>query len=135
MTNILRIIRQRLLGQRAFSRYLLYAIGEIILVVLGILIALKINDINTNRLNERMEVNYLSAIAVNLDEDIHDLQYRLGVDSLRLTSYSQLIKAFISERIKSSDSRLDSAIFNSSTISYFNPFFCKVMNNRGSVCL
>ncbi|WP_370476488.1 DUF6090 family protein [Tamlana flava] len=42
-------IRQKLLSENKFSKYLIYAIGEIILVVIGILIALQINNWNENR--------------------------------------------------------------------------------------
>ncbi|MGB5238558.1 MAG: DUF6090 family protein [Flavobacteriaceae bacterium] len=46
MAKIFRKIRQRLLAENKFSKYLLYAIGEIILVVIGILIALGVNNWN-----------------------------------------------------------------------------------------
>ncbi|MFC3880466.1 hypothetical protein ACFOSV_09780 [Algoriphagus namhaensis] len=57
MLNFFRKIRQKLLTQNIsdgqagkFSKYLTYAIGEIILVVIGILIALQINTWNENRI-------------------------------------------------------------------------------------
>ena len=46
MINFLRKTRQQLLAQNRVSKYLLYAIGEIVLVVIGILIALQINNWN-----------------------------------------------------------------------------------------
>ena len=49
MIKFFRKIRQRLLTENKFSKYLLYAIGEIILVVIGILIALQINNWNEGR--------------------------------------------------------------------------------------
>ena len=49
MIKFFRKIRQSLLTENKFSKYLLYAIGEIILVVIGILIALQINNWNDNR--------------------------------------------------------------------------------------
>lgn len=59
MIKFFRKIRQRLvtenpLAERAgkFSKYLIYAIGEIVLVVIGILIALQINNWNENRKTE-----------------------------------------------------------------------------------
>ena len=45
MIKVFGKIRQSLLKENKFSKYLLYAIGEIILVVIGILIALGINNI------------------------------------------------------------------------------------------
>jgi len=49
MITLLRKIRKRLIGEKNFSSYLLYAIGEILLVVIGILLALQINNWNENR--------------------------------------------------------------------------------------
>ena len=44
MIKFFRQIRQRLLTENKFSKYLLYAIGEIVLVIIGILIALNLNQ-------------------------------------------------------------------------------------------
>lgn len=49
MIKLFRHIRQKLLSENKFSKYLLYAIGEIVLVVIGILIALQINNWNENK--------------------------------------------------------------------------------------
>jgi len=49
MIKFFRKIRQKLLTENKFSKYLIYAIGEIILVVIGILIALSINNWNQQR--------------------------------------------------------------------------------------
>ena len=103
------------------GRYLLYAIGEIILVVLGILIAIQINNIHTKRIDKRLEIKYLSAISDNLNDDIRDLKNRLVKDSLHLNSYTQLIKAFTTDSIKSDESKLKHIIHNSAIINYFNP--------------
>ena len=48
MISFLRKIRQKLLSQNRVTRYLVYALGEIFLVVIGILIALSINNWNEN---------------------------------------------------------------------------------------
>jgi hypothetical protein len=49
MIKFFRKIRQKMLTENKFSKYLLYAIGEIILVVIGILIALQVNNANETR--------------------------------------------------------------------------------------
>ena len=49
MLTFFRRIRKALLGDGATSKYLLYAIGEIALVVIGILIAIQLNNINTKQ--------------------------------------------------------------------------------------
>ncbi|WP_422106393.1 DUF6090 family protein [Winogradskyella sp.] len=70
MIKFFRKIRQRLLAENRFSKYLLYAIGEIILVVIGILIALQINDWNQDRINATKEHQFLGEIIINLEEDM-----------------------------------------------------------------
>ncbi len=62
-------IRHRLLTENKFSKYFLYAVGEIVLVVIGILIALQINNWNQNRLNGIEEQNYYRNIKRQLNED------------------------------------------------------------------
>ncbi|MEH6748623.1 MAG: DUF6090 family protein [Maribacter arcticus] len=72
MIKFFRKIRQRLLTENKFSKYLLYAIGEIVLVVIGILIALQLNNLNEIEKVKDTEVNYLNALhdefASNLKE-------------------------------------------------------------------
>lgn len=53
-------IRQKLLSENKFSKYLIYAIGEIILVVIGILIALQINNWNENKKERKTERKILT---------------------------------------------------------------------------
>jgi hypothetical protein len=62
MINFFRKIRQRLLSQNKFSKYLLYAIGEILLVVIGILIALQVNNWNNQKQNDLQAQKVLLAL-------------------------------------------------------------------------
>lgn len=62
MIKLFRKVRQNLLTENKFSKYLLYAIGEIVLVVIGILIALTINNSNQNRINKEKEQTYLHGL-------------------------------------------------------------------------
>ncbi|MEM6516972.1 MAG: DUF6090 family protein, partial [Bacteroidota bacterium] len=55
MIKFFRNIRKTLLTENRFNKYLLYAIGEIVLVVIGILIALQINNWNENRKDNNVE--------------------------------------------------------------------------------
>ncbi len=66
MIKFFRRIRQRLVTENKFSKYLLYAIGEIILVVIGILLALQINNTNEAKKARTKEVNYLKNIKTDL---------------------------------------------------------------------
>lgn len=60
--------------QNRISRYLLYALGEIVLVVIGILIALQINTWNQERLLQKEEAEYLKRIVGDLELDLQALE-------------------------------------------------------------
>ena len=62
MIKFFRKIRQNLLSEEKTGKYFKYAIGEIILVVIGILIALSINNWNENRKSRNSEKQYLLAL-------------------------------------------------------------------------
>ncbi|WP_296705672.1 DUF6090 family protein [Algoriphagus sp.] len=73
MISFFRKIRQSLIRQNKVTRYLVYAIGEIVLVVIGILIALSINNANDTR-KERKELNnYLLKISNDVNRDIEQI--------------------------------------------------------------
>ncbi|MFY0629612.1 MAG: hypothetical protein JXR05_04470 [Flavobacteriaceae bacterium] len=71
MIKFFRKIRQKLLSENKFRRYLIYAIGEIILVVIGILIALQINNNNEVRKNQKNVIENLKTIQQELLLDIN----------------------------------------------------------------
>ena len=66
MIKFFRKIRQNMLTENKFSKYLIYAIGEIILVVIGILIALQINNANETKKARAVEINYLENLKADL---------------------------------------------------------------------
>ena len=69
MLTFFRHIRKELLNSRSLSRYLLYAVGEIALVVIGILIALQINNLNEQSKERAVERSYLENIKSDLVRD------------------------------------------------------------------
>ena len=71
MIKFFRQIRQRLLTENKLSKYLLYAIGEIVLVVIGILIALQINNQNEQKKLKVQEVEALTEIISDLTININ----------------------------------------------------------------
>ena len=66
MIKFFRKIRQKLLIESKFSQYLIYAIGEIVLVVIGILIALQINNWNAEQKIEKEEIGILNNLLEGL---------------------------------------------------------------------
>ena len=69
---------------------MLYAIGEIVLVVIGILIALQINNWNEERKSKIKEYTYLEGIKVDLESDVEYIKYLLPQNNIRIQDYSRL---------------------------------------------
>ena len=86
MLKFFRKIRQKLLVENKLSNYLLYAFGEIVLVVFGILIALQVNTWNQNRLDSSEEKQLLRAIHSKMD--YNKFQVKTGV-----SRYSEVINS------------------------------------------
>ncbi|TXE15938.1 hypothetical protein ES692_14370 [Psychroserpens burtonensis] len=57
------------------SKYLKYAAGEIVLVVIGILIALNVSSWNTTRLEENSISNYYNRLIVELDQETENAKF------------------------------------------------------------
>ena len=69
MIKFFRKIRQNLLVENKFSKYLFYAIGEILLVVIGILIAVNINNWNEHKQSQNEFKSILTTIKTDLERD------------------------------------------------------------------
>ncbi|NVN19655.1 hypothetical protein GUA46_15010 [Muricauda sp. HICW] len=67
MLKFFRKIRKQLIAEKKVGNYLLYAIGEIVLVVIGILIALAIDNANDNRIKREKEQVYLKGLKEEFD--------------------------------------------------------------------
>jgi hypothetical protein len=87
MIKFFRHIRQRLLTENKFSKYSLYAIGEIVLVVIGILIAVQINTWNNQHQDALLEIKILKEIESNLKQDLDEIYEDINLmDTINLAS-------------------------------------------------
>lgn len=93
MVQLFRKIRHRLLTENRFTKYLLYAVGEIILVVIGILIALQINNSNEYQKLRDREVILLTELRDNLVNDTLDLRYNIRNNNKRIRSNEVILQA------------------------------------------
>ncbi|MBC2839836.1 DUF6090 family protein [Robiginitalea sp. SC105] len=76
MFRFFRQIRQRLLAGNRFSKYLLYAVGEVLLVVIGILIAFQVDNWNEFRKTHNQDTEFLNNLKVELTVDLTALTER-----------------------------------------------------------
>ncbi len=81
MIKFFRKTRQRLLTENKFSKYLIYAAGEIILVVIGILIALSINNKNDEFSERKAEKNFYRNIMQQLLDDAQNIESQIQFNS------------------------------------------------------
>jgi hypothetical protein len=97
MIKFFRHIRQRLLTEGKLARYLAYAIGEIVLVVIGILIALQLNNWNSEQKERALEVETLKELRTAFEEDLMDINYNLDRHKSGLIASERLLNAFDQE--------------------------------------
>jgi len=79
--RLFRSIRRRLIVRNRITDYTLYSLGEIVLVVIGILIALQINNWNDLRQERELELKYLGNIRVDLVRNIAEIDRFIDVRS------------------------------------------------------
>ena len=73
-----------MLAESKFTQYLIYAVGEIVLVVIGILIALQVSNWNHERQLDKLQVKYLKEISNNLKADATDIRFNIKFNEKRL---------------------------------------------------
>ena len=117
MINFFRKIRQRLLTENKTGKYLKYGIGEIVLVVVGILIALQINNWNEDRKSKILEKATIKELAIALNEDLKDIDINIKNHKITLTSQKLVVNWLNSELPYS-----DSLCYNFGWSNYFSFF-------------
>lgn len=103
MIKLFRKIRHNLLAEGKTGKYLKYAVGEIILVVIGILIALSINNWNEKRKLKNEEIKILKELRAALVSDKEDIISNINEHSSAANSCSILLK-HISNNLPYADS-------------------------------
>ena len=79
-----RNIRKKLASENKVGSYLRYAIGEILLVVIGILIALQVNNWNEARKNRIQERNFLVRLLTDINTDIENISSSIRLNKNRM---------------------------------------------------
>ncbi|WP_139316598.1 DUF6090 family protein [Algoriphagus marinus] len=93
MIKFLRKIRQNMLSEGKTGKYFKYAIGEIVLVVIGILIALQINTWNESRKQKQVEKQVLKSLFQEIEKDktaLKQIDYQYKKDLLKISYFRKL---------------------------------------------
>jgi hypothetical protein len=94
MIKFFRKIRQNLLKEGKTARYFKYAIGEIVLVVIGILIALQINNWNQQQSDNKKQSQYLRSIVFDLKKQLGNIEYQLKEEEDNLSEIEKLLSYY-----------------------------------------
>jgi len=115
MIKFFRKIRKNLLNEGKTTKYFKYAIGEIVLVVIGILIALQINNWNENRKESIAENEFIKGVKNDLEQDKKYMKLVLSKIKPKIEAYNLLnkepSKTYIENKYQR-DSLLEVYLFN-----------------------
>ncbi len=99
MLNFFRNIRRKLADENSFIKYSRYAIGEIVLVMVGILLALQVNSWNGKRINKNKEHRLLIEMNHNLKFDLEELNIVLETYKSSIKSINTVLNHLNNEAV------------------------------------
>ena len=91
MIRLFKKIRHQLLQEDRYSIYILYATGEVVLVMVGILLALQIDNWNSNRNQDRLEQDYYLKLLEDVNQDRMQIEKHLNENEDRIGHSNKLI--------------------------------------------
>lgn len=112
MIKFFRSIRQRLLSENKLTRYLIYAAGEIILVVIGILIALQINNWNEESRNSKKEIYILEELQKEFINDSLKLDRFIFLTGMKMRDGIDVKRTILKKKKLSRDTLIFKTFFN-----------------------
>lgn len=121
MIKIFRNIRQKLAAENKVASYLRYAIGEILLVVIGILIALQVNNWNEERKNKSEEKEIIKNLHEEFLQIKNDLQVKIDELDNSKNAVQELMSLFEKSQAEIKTTNTDSLIYFTLTWPEFNP--------------
>jgi len=93
MIKFFRKVRQNLLSEGKTGKYIKYAVGEILLVMIGILLALQVNNWNENKKIQKFEISILKELKANLLKDIEDFETNIRAHKISIQSSKVILEA------------------------------------------
>ena len=103
MIKFFRKIRQQLLTENNFKKYLIYALGEILLVMIGISLAFQVSNWDDNRIKKNAENKYYESVRAQIADDKENIQGQKDYNNHYMTQFK-----YANEIIENNDrSKLD----------------------------
>lgn len=136
MIKFFRKIRQQLVKENRLSKYFLYAFGEMVLVVVGILIALQIDNWNENRKLEVKTQNYYKQILEDLQKDKTFATQTITKFELQRKAYQDYIDKFKSSQFTLTSMYEELLDLNAESYALnFNTSTIESLQNSGEIAL
>ena len=105
MLRFFRQIRQHLFTDNKFSKYLLYAVGEILLVVIGILIALQVDDWANKKELKATEIQTYAVLLTSLRKDSLELVRIIDIQTKSLNAQNTILNSNAKELLNKHSNR------------------------------
>jgi DNA-binding Lrp family transcriptional regulator len=94
MIKLFRKVKMELIAQNKFGGYLMYALGEILLVVIGILIAIQVDNNNEDNKTRATEIQYLKNVKKDLRLTISELDQFIVVRNSQIESAQNILQHY-----------------------------------------
>ena len=123
MIKFFRKIRQKLLSENKFTSYLLYAIGEIVLVVFGILIALQINNWNQDRIYNKEREYLISELLDEFENNLGHINKVSSINESIIARSDTIIEALTKLKFPGDEKRLSELLVGRGVVNIatYNP--------------
>jgi hypothetical protein len=92
MIRFFRKIRIKLLTENKLAQYFIYAFGEVLIVIIGILIAIQINSWNNDRIQAKKEVAYIEEIRKSLLQDLNRIEFIIAFNHKKVSCINRSIE-------------------------------------------
>jgi len=110
MIRFRRKIRQTLLKNSKFLKYMLYVVGEVVLVVIGILIALNVNNRNNQRLDDLRVDRFSNKLKVQLEDNLDAVNEYIETNEIFYRDSKRLLKIVGDAKDIDNEAKIDSLI-------------------------
>lgn len=118
-------LRKAQIKTDGLKRYLLYAVGEIVLVMVGILLALEVNDRATSHADRSREVKYLKNIRLDLEKDVKNLRGLIEFRKAKREHLARVLKHIdgkpvddLTKLTQSTVNTIDELVFTPNNLTY-----------------